>query len=28
MKETGLDQQMKALGYWEDWEQGVRGRKP
>jgi Zn-dependent M28 family amino/carboxypeptidase len=28
MRETGLDQQMKALGYWEDWEQGVRGRKP
>jgi len=28
MKETGLDQQMKALGYWEAWQSGVRGRKP
>lgn len=28
MKETGLDQQMKALGYWESWQSGARGRKP
>jgi len=28
MKETGLDQQMKALGYWEAWQKGERGRKP
>ncbi len=28
IKETGLDQQMKALGYWEAWQSGTRGRKP
>jgi carboxypeptidase Q len=28
MKETGLDQQMKLLGYWEQWQSGTRGRKP
>jgi carboxypeptidase Q len=28
MKETGLDQQMKALGYWESWQSGARGRQP
>jgi Zn-dependent M28 family amino/carboxypeptidase len=28
MKETGLDQQLKALGYWEAWLSGARGRKP
>jgi len=28
MKETGLDQQMKALGYWRAWQSGARGRKP
>ena len=28
MKETGLDQQMKALGYWDSWQSGARGRKP
>jgi carboxypeptidase Q len=28
MKETGLDQQMKALGYWDAWQSGARGRKP
>jgi carboxypeptidase Q len=28
MKETGLDQQMKSLGYWEAWQSGARGRKP
>jgi carboxypeptidase Q len=28
MKETGLDQQMKALGYWDSWQSGARGQKP
>jgi len=28
VKETGLDQQMKLLGYWDDWQSGTRGRKP
>jgi hypothetical protein len=28
VKETGLDQQMKLLGYWEQWQSGARGRKP
>src|SRR5271163_2867050 len=28
LKETGLDQQLKALGYWEGWQNGARGRKP
>ena len=27
MKETGLDQQMKALGYWDAWQSGARGRQ-
>ncbi|MDP9340295.1 MAG: M20/M25/M40 family metallo-hydrolase [Acidobacteriota bacterium] len=27
MKETGLDQQMKAMGFWADWEKGTRGRQ-
>jgi len=27
-KDTGLDQQMKLLGYWEQWQSGIRGRKP
>jgi len=27
-KETGLEQQMKLLGYWEQWQNGTRGRKP
>jgi hypothetical protein len=27
-KETGLDQQMKLLGYWAAWQTGTRGRKP
>src|ERR1700682_1218611 len=26
MKETGLDRQMKFMGYWRDWENGTRGR--
>lgn len=28
LKDTGLDQQMKALGYWDVWQAGTRGRKP
>ncbi len=28
VKETGLDDQMKTLGYWEQWQSGARGRKP
>ena len=28
VKETGLDQQMKILGYWDAWQSGARGRKP
>lgn len=28
LKRTGLDEQMKALGYWEQWQSGARGRKP
>ncbi len=28
VKETGLDQQMKLLGYWDAWQSGERGRKP
>ena len=28
VKETGLDQQMKTLGYWDAWQSGTRGRKP
>ena len=28
LKETGLDQQLKALGYWEGWQNATRGRKP
>jgi carboxypeptidase Q len=28
VKETGLDQQMKELGYWDAWQSGSRGRKP
>lgn len=28
MKETGLDQQMKTLGYWDAWQSGARGRRP
>ena len=28
LTETGLDQQLKALGYWEGWRNGTRGRKP
>jgi hypothetical protein len=28
LKQTGFDEQMKELGYWTDWQSGVRGRKP
>jgi carboxypeptidase Q len=28
MKETGLDQQLKILSYWDAWQSGARGRKP
>lgn len=28
VKVTGLDQQMKLLGYWDAWQSGNRGRKP
>jgi hypothetical protein len=28
VKETGLGEQMKTLGYWEQWRSGARGRKP
>jgi len=28
VKQTGLDEQMKLLGYWEQWQRGARGRKP
>jgi carboxypeptidase Q len=28
VKDTGLDQQLKALGYWDAWQSGARGRKP
>jgi len=28
MKRTGLDQQMKTLGYWGAWQAGTRGRRP
>jgi len=28
VKETGLDQQLKLLGYWNAWQSGARGRKP
>ncbi len=28
MKDTGLDQELKAVGMWADWQSGARGRKP
>jgi carboxypeptidase Q len=28
LKDTGLDEQMKTLGYWQGWQNGTRGRKP
>jgi carboxypeptidase Q len=28
MKESGLDQQMKSMGFWQAWENGTRGRQP
>ena len=27
VKDTGLDQQLRALGYWDSWQSGARGRK-
>ena len=27
LKDTGLDEKMKQLGYWESWEKGTRGRQ-
>jgi len=27
-KETGFDQQLKQLGYWDAWQSGARGRRP
>jgi hypothetical protein len=28
MQRTGLDKQLKELGYWPDWQSGARGRYP
>jgi carboxypeptidase Q len=28
LKATGLEGQLKTLGYWEGWQDGTRGRKP
>ncbi len=28
VKETGLDQQLRLLGYWDAWQSGARGRRP
>jgi hypothetical protein len=28
LRDTGLDKQMQALGYWKSWQAGTRGRKP
>jgi hypothetical protein len=28
LQDAGLEQQMKALGYWDGWQNGTRGRKP
>jgi carboxypeptidase Q len=28
LKETGLDQQMKLEGFWDEWQSGERGRQP
>ena len=28
LKQTGLDVQMRLLGYWEQWQSGARGRRP
>jgi hypothetical protein len=28
MRESGLEQQMRSMGYWADWEKGTRGRQP
>jgi len=28
MQRTGLEQQLRTLGYWPEWESGARGRQP
>lgn len=28
MQATGLDQQLKSMGYWPNWQNGTRGRQP
>ncbi len=28
LKGSGLDQQMKSMGFWNDWQKGTRGRQP
>ena len=28
LQDTGLDRQMKVIGYWEAWQKGERGRQP
>ena len=28
MKDSGLDQEMKSMGFWNDWQNGTRGRQP
>lgn len=28
LQETGLDKDLKSLGYWDDWQTGARGRRP
>jgi hypothetical protein len=28
LKDTGLDEKMKQMGLWRDWESGARGRQP
>lgn len=28
VKQTGVDEQMRLLGYWEQWQSGARGRRP
>ena len=28
VKQTGLDEQMRLLGYWQQWQSGARGRRP
>jgi len=28
LKQTGLAEQLKTLGYWDGWQSGIRGRQP